>query len=232
MSSETESTGMIDLLAWYETNKQKVAGVGVVLLVVGFVGYFANWKTTQTELNASNDLFQTRLAMGKEEAEIADPSKLLKVASDHSGTSAGGRAVLFAASAYFEKGQYDEAQKQFEAFLANYSDSPLRGTAMFCVAACKDALGQTADAIDGYRRVASSFANSYLAFQAKLAMGGLYESQGEASQALAVYDELSHTTVPVTYSSEAGSRRESLLKKHPELAPAEEAVVESAESAE
>lgn len=60
-------------------------------------------------------------------------------------------------------------------------------------------------------------------------MGGLYESQGEASQALAVYDELSHSTVPVTYSSEAGSRRESLLKKHPELAPAEEVVVEATE---
>ena len=222
MSSETESTGMIDLLAWYETNKQKVAGVGVVLLVVGFVGYYANWNTTQTELNASNDLFEVRLAMGKAESETPDPSKMLTVASDHSGTAAAGRAVLFAAQTYFDNGQYDEAQKQFETFLASYGDSQFRGAAMFGVAACKDAQGQTTEAVDGYRRVASSFANSFLAFQAKLAMGGLYESQGEASQALAVYDELSHSTVPVTFSTEAGSRRESLLKKHPELAPAEE----------
>jgi hypothetical protein len=101
---------------------------------------------------------------------------------------------------------------------------------MYGMAACKDAQGQTSDAIDDYRRVASSFANTFIAFQAKLALAGLYESQDKAKEALGVYDELSLPTIPVSYSMEAGSRRETLLKKHPELAPAEE--VEATMSAE
>ena len=41
MSSETtESTGMIDLLAWFETNKQKLVSGGVIVLIVALVGYF------------------------------------------------------------------------------------------------------------------------------------------------------------------------------------------------
>ena len=223
MSSETtESTGMIDLLAWFETNKQKLVSGGVVIIIAGFVGYFFNWKTTQTELDASDALYEVRIAASKAEESTADPTKLLTVASDHSGTAASGRAVLFAADAYFKKGQYQDAQKQFESFLAGYSDSPLRNTAMYGLAACKDALGQTSDAIDAYRRVASSFANTFIAFQAKLALAGLYESQSQPKEALGVYDELSLPTIPASYSMEAGSRRESLLKKHPELAPAEE----------
>jgi predicted negative regulator of RcsB-dependent stress response len=223
MSSETtESTGMIDLLAWFETNKQKLVSGGVVVLILGFFGYFFNWKTTQTELDASDSLYKVRVAASKAEETTVDPTQLLKVASDHSGTAASGRALLFAADSYFKEGQYADAQKQFEAFLVGNPDSPLRNTAMYGVAACKDAQGQTADAIDEYRRVASSFANTFIAFQAKLALAGLYESQGQAKEALGVYDELSLPTIPTAYSMEAGSRRESLLKKHPELAPAEE----------
>ena len=56
------------------------------------------------------------------------------------------------------------------------------------------------------------------------------KSQDKAKEALGVYDELSLPTIPVSYSMEAGSRRETLLKKHPELAPAEE--VEATMSAE
>lgn len=214
---------MIDLLAWYETNKQKLMAGGGIVIVVGFVGYFVNWKTTQTELNASNDLFRTRVEMSQSETETPDPSKLLTVASSHSGTAASGRAMLFAADAYFQNGQFEDAQKQFEAFMVAQGDSPLMGTAMFGVAACKDALGKTSEAMDAYRQVTTSFANSYLAFQAKLALAGLHESQGQATEAMAIYDELSHPTVPTTYSVEAGSRKDTLIKKHPELAPAETA---------
>lgn len=213
---------MIDLLAWFETNKQKLMAGGVVVLIAGFVGYVFNWKTTQTELNASDALYQVRVAASKAEEATADPAKLLTVASDHSGTAAAGRALLFAADAYFKKGQYQDAQKQFETFLTGFPDSLLRGTAMFGLAACKDAMGKTSEAQDEYRRVASTFGSSFISFQAKLALASLYEAQGQAKEALAVYDELSLPTIPTNYSMEAGSRRESLLKKHPELAPAEE----------
>lgn len=231
MSSETtESTGMIDLLAWFETNKQKLVSGGVIVLVVALVGYFFNWKTTQSELDASDALYKVRVAASKMEETTVAPANLLKVVSDHSGTAASGRALLFAANAYFNEGQYAEAQKQFESFLTGNSDSPLRSSAMYGVAACKDAQGQASDAIDEYRRVASNFANTFIAFQAKLALAGLYESQDKAKEALGVYDELSLPTIPASYSMEADSRRETLLKKHPELAPAEE--VEATMSAE
>jgi predicted negative regulator of RcsB-dependent stress response len=231
MSSETtESTGMIDLLAWFETNKQKLVSGGVIVLILALVGYFFNWKTTQSELDASDALYKVRAAASKAEETTVDPANLLKVVSDHSGTAASGRALLFAANSYFNDGQYAEAQKQFESFLIGNPDSPLRNSAMYGVAACKDAQGQTSDAIEEYRRVASSFANTFIAFQSKLALAGLYESQDKNKEALGVYDELSLPTIPASYSMEAGSRRETLLKNYPELAPAEE--VEATTSAE
>ena len=58
---------MIDLLAWFETNKQKLVSGGVIVLIVAFVGYFSNWKTTQSELDASDALYKVRAAASKEE---------------------------------------------------------------------------------------------------------------------------------------------------------------------
>jgi outer membrane protein assembly factor BamD (BamD/ComL family) len=222
MSSDSESSGMIDLLAWFETNKEKLYAGGVILLLVGFIGYFWNWNTTRAASKASNALYEVRSASAQMEEEVPDPSKLLSVVSQHAGSDASGRAMLFAGNAFFKQGKYEEALEQFETFSAEFDNNPLRGTAMYGIAVCKDALGKASEATDAYRRVASNYANSYLAHQAKLALAGLYESQGDPSQALTAYDEFSHAGVSDTYRVLASTRREALLKKHPELAPVEE----------
>ena len=65
-------------------------------------------------------------------------------------------------------------------------------------------------------------------YQSNLAEAGLHEDAGDAAKALALYDRVLLPTVSTSFSTEAGTRREALLKKHPELAPVEsEATVET-----
>ena len=225
MSSESESTGVFDLLTWYETNKQKIFSVGTVAFGVGLILYVSNHFKTQAELDASNALFEARYrpatANSGEEPAPQDPAKLMGIASEHAGQAAAGRATLFAAQAFFEQGDYTQALEQFERYLAQHADSPLKGTAMYGRAACQEALERSAEAIEGYKSINLSFPNTYLAHQSNLAEAGLHEDAGEPALALALYDRVLLPTVSSRYTAEAGSRREALLKKHPELAPAE-----------
>ena len=232
MSSDSESISSFDLLTWFETNQKKIYTGGATVLVLALGVYLINHFTLQGELSASNALFEARFQPASQtsagEAPPQDPAALLAVASAHSGKAASGRATLFAAQAYFDQGDYEQALAQFQSFLAQFGNSSLSGSARFGMAACKEALNQSQEAIQGYQQVATAYPNSFLAYQSNLAEAGLHEDAGDAAKALALYDRVLLPTVSTSFSTEAGTRREALLKKHPELAPVEsEATVET-----
>ena len=233
MSSDSESISSFDLLTWFETNQKKIYTGGGIVLVLSLGLYLSNHFTLQGELSASNALFEARFQPASQnsagEAPPQDPAALLVVASAHSGKAASGRATLFAAQAYFDQGDYEQALAQFQSFLVQFGDSSLIGGARFGEAACKEALNQSQKAIEGYQQVATAYPNSFLAYQSNLAEAGLHEDAGDAAKALALYDRVLLPTVSTSFSTEAGIRREALLKKHPELAPVEsESTVETA----
>jgi tetratricopeptide (TPR) repeat protein len=91
--------------------------------------------------------------------------------------------------------------------------------AAFGRAVSLEALGQLDEAMQAYQEVTLRHSTSSVAGQARLAVAGLHERRGELERALAVLRELSGR-LDSTWASAAQVAQESLLLRHPELAPA------------
>jgi len=209
---------MVDFLAWLEVNKKKLLGGAIIAGLLASAYSIYRWHENEAEAQASEALFKLQKPGARQDSESAPTAReYLQVAAAHAGTDAAARAVLFGAEALFREGKYAEARTEFERYVSNHSDSPDVATATFGAAACLDALDKTNEALTAYQDVAARYANSSVAAQAKLAVARLNEARNEPTQALRIYDELLRPTAQTAWSSEAGMRRELLLRKHPEL---------------
>ena len=82
------------------------------------------------------------------EAAVVDPRRdvddYLRVANEHKGTQAAGRAIMLAGTTLFAQGQYEDAQKQFEKFTREYPASSFVPEALYGVASCLEAIDDVA----------------------------------------------------------------------------------------
>jgi TolA-binding protein len=210
-----------DLLAWLEVNKKKVLIAAVALVAVGFIVATARYMREQKEINASSELLGLRVALNPATNAVPpQPAALLKIANDFSGTSAAERARLLAATAFFTEGKYSDAEREFSAFTREFPSSPWVSTAAYGVACAQEAQNKP-DAVASYQNVATAHANSPVGDDAKLALARIHESRKQPDQALRFYNEL---LVPRPGAQpgepahpEAATRKEALLRKHPEL---------------
>ena len=220
MTSEgTESTRMLELQAWLEVNKQRVAVGIVVVAVVVAAAAIQLWVKKERERAASTALLQLQLSESSVPGGAIAASAFQQVAADHSGAAAAARARLLAAEVLFNDGHYAEARAEFERAAGLLRDDSLVAIAAFGRAVSLEALGQLDEALQAYREVTLRHSTSSVAGQARLAVAGLHERRGELEQALAVLRELSGR-LDSTWASAARSRQESLLLRHPELAAA------------
>ena len=221
MSSETTETSRgLEFLAWLEANKTRlIVSAAVIAVVASTVGIY-RWRKGERELQASTVLLKAQRADERNDTdEPASAEPFLRVANDFRGTSAAGRATLLAGEALFTEGKYTEATQQFESFLRDHSASSFAPTAALGVAACLDAQEKANEAMAAYQALITTYPGSAAANQAKLALAGLHESRNEFAQAVKLYGELSAPGQQSAWGMEAGMRRESLLRQHPELAP-------------
>ena len=220
MSSQaTESTRLIDFLAWVEVNKKKLA-IGAAVAAVAIAAFsIYQWHRNEAEAEATAALYKLQLpATPVEKPGGPGAQAFLQVATTHPGTSAGAQALLFGAESLFRENKFAEAKTQFENFLRTYSDHPVASTAAFGIAACLEANDRTNEALTAYQDVVSRYAGSAVASQAKLGLARLYETKGDLAQALRTYDEVARPTASSSWGAEASSRREQLLAHHPDLA--------------
>src|SRR5256885_5299177 len=218
-SQRTESARMIEFLAWVEVNKRKLV-IGAALAAVVMAGYaIYQWRHNQAEAEASVALLKVdRPEVRSEDTPEPSAQAFLQVATAHSGTSAGGRARLFAAAALFRENKYTEAKTQFENLLRDDPKNPFAPTAAFGAAACLDALDKTQEALAAYQDVVNHFAGSVVAAQAKLGLARLYEAGNEPTQALRIYNELTRPNAQSAWSSEAARPRAQSLSRPSRLA--------------
>jgi tetratricopeptide (TPR) repeat protein len=213
-----ETPAFIRFLAWFEVNRKRVLIGAVVVLVVGLaVGLFI-YSQSQREVRASEALSEVRAVSAPSGAPApgaADAFK--KVAREHRGTQAGGRALIMAGTSLYIQSQYDEAQKLFEQFAKEFPASPFVPEALYGVASSLDAQKKSNEAIAKFEELRRRYAKSSVMDQTKLALGRLYEEQGKYAQALDLYDELVKGNQFSGIASEAGLRMEDLLSQHPEL---------------
>jgi len=220
MSSQaTESTRMIDFLAWIEVNKKKLLLVTGAMAVAIAAYSIYQWHRNEAEAEAIAALYKIQTPVSQtEKPDGPGAQAFLQVATTHPGTSAGAQALLFGAEGLFRENKFAEAKTQFENFLRTYPDHLMAPTVAFGIAACLDAMDKTNEAPAAYLDVVSRYAGSVVASQAKLGLARLYETKGDLTQALRIYDELARPTASSAWSAEASARREQLLEHHPELA--------------
>lgn len=221
-SENTNSTDLYSLLAWFEKNRKQIISAIVILILVGVIIAFVQWNREQKEITAGEALSAVTLT-GNNSRPSAD--SLLKVADDNAGTVAAGRALLMAAGQLFADGNVENAQKQFQKFLADYEGSPLTPQAKLGVAACLEAQGKKAEAIAAFKEVADRFTEANTRSHAKFSMARLNEADGKLELARDQYIELmqeaqreSQRNSQSTFGPEAFGRLNDLMQKYPDLA--------------
>jgi len=209
---------MIDFIAWVEVNKVRLLQAVFVALVAGFIVYTWSHMRQKAEREASEAL----IALGRsaEAGGKVDAEKFLAVSSTHSGTEAGLRALLLGAGALFSEKKFDLARARFEQFLAEVPIGPGAATAAYGVAASLEGANKLDEALQGYQRVVVSYSTEPEAAQAQLAMALLHEAKKQDDQALKIYDEIDRARRQSVWGMEAKMRRDLLLARNPQLAPA------------
>lgn len=222
MNSEVEQLPLTERLwAWFETNKtQAVAGVVVVAVIALVVG-FVVWRKDQQAIKSSEALSSVMLAQATQpNGQPANADAFLKMAAEYPDSSAAARAVLMAASDYFDAGKYAEAKTQFDRFIREHRDSPLMGTAQLGAAACLDAQGKTTEALNAYKELIDRHPGETILPPARFALARLYEAQNQPEKARPLLEEVFRNNPGSSLGSEAGMRLEELKLKYPNLVPA------------
>src|SRR5439155_22929448 len=99
MSSEaTESTRIIEWVAWFEENKKPVLfGVIVVTVLIATLAIY-RWNRNQTEIRASTALFNVeRPSVRGGDTPVPGAQAYLEIATTYRGTSAAAQALLLGA---------------------------------------------------------------------------------------------------------------------------------------
>lgn len=206
---------VLNLLAWVELHRKQ--------LILGLVGLIALWGVAylwrhfraERELRANAALLEVRPKAGDPDS-APKASDFLKVADEHASSTAGPRARLLAAGAFFAEGRYSEAQAEFEK-VAAAGQGVLGAQAEYGIAACLDAQDKGELAVAKYQEVAAKYPGESVAGQAKLALARLYESRKQPEVALKLYDDLIRARDAGAFAQVATERRESLVRMHPEL---------------
>jgi hypothetical protein len=219
-SAQTAAPSRIKFWAWIEVNKRRLAiGAGVAAVVVALAVVVIHYQL-EKEVRASEALSDVRASLNLSLPQAPGlPEAYLKVASEHSGTKAGVRALLLAGSAFYLDSQYAEAQKQFERLPREYPDSPWAAEAAVGVAASLEAQQKVPEATAKYEEVRKRYSSDPVIDEAKLALGRLYDQQGKNEDAYKLYDEVMKSGMAVQSASamEAGARQADLVKRFPDL---------------
>ena len=215
---QKQSFGLVELLAWAEINRKPLL-LGAIVVVAAIVGVsIYNWNQDRVETEANEALASIPwlLGTGGEDTK-PDPSALNKIAGEYPGTISGQRAAVLAGVAFFDQGNFSEAQTTFSKFLGDHPDSPLTAQAAIGVASSLDAQGKYDEALAKYTEITRNGQSSG-ATEIKLNMARIYEKQHKPDQALAIYASLKSISSRSQWGSEVEERERQLLLAHPELA--------------
>jgi outer membrane protein assembly factor BamD (BamD/ComL family) len=216
MDSETAmSADFFRWVAWAHARRKQLTWYGVGVLVVALAIGLYFWNRDRREEAASVELSSLRMFVRPNEVE--DPAGYLKVANDYSGTRGGARALLAAAAILFEKGQYTDAQANFERFLSQYSDSPMASGALIGIAACMAGEGKTQEAATRYKDFIDRHPDDPVLSEARSALARLYVALNKPELALRVYEDMVKARSNDSWTEEASLQGQELLRKYPNL---------------
>ena len=197
---------MFKFWPWFEANRKRLIGVGVVALAILFVWYYITSSRQQKEIAAGQAYTQFQLNQPPTSSAQQVADGYLHLAKEYAGTVAAQRAQLEAAAILFNADRYADAQKQFQSFLAGTAGGSLAATAKLGVAACQEAQGQLDAALSSYREVTTGYRDTTDAMAAKFSMGRILELQGKLADAVTSYKEVAQSQLAGSLASEAANR--------------------------
>jgi TolA-binding protein len=175
----------------YYRDKQRFWVVGgiVLVVVVGAVLLIQNrggGTNTEAQLRFTEALGV--LTQGDAEQAV---QAFQNVASNYGKDPAGVKARYYLGHIYYTSQRFEEAGKEFAAFLKAGGKNPVLGpAAQMGLGDVADALGNPLKAAEEYTKVFKKYPDTPLAFDAVMAAGRAYTNAGAYDKAEAVYQEL------------------------------------------
>lgn len=172
--------------------KQLLAGVGIVILLVLAVLAFKNFYLDRKEIAASDAMAKAQQFFAVDSFKVAlngkaDVIGFEEIASDYSMTPSGNLAAAYTGICYYKLGKYEDAVK----FLSKYDgDDTYFSTAV--VGLIGDAyaeMGEKDDALDYFLKAAGRENKVLSAVYLKKA-GIVYEAMSKPEKALEVYQQI------------------------------------------
>ncbi len=230
-SEKSQNDSVINLLAWFEVHKKRIAIGAAIASVVIFLGMVMAQRAAEKEFSASAALSDVRLPFSSAAAVPAGAAdSLAKVAADHRGSQAAARALLLSAGVLFAEAKspadYAAAEKRFAQVIQEYPDSPWTAQANLGVASALKAQGNTAAALAKYEDITKRFASSPVIDEARLALARLYEKD-KPEDAFKLYDEIMKGNPNSVLTMEATMRQDDLMDARPELKQLKEAAIQA-----
>ena len=213
-----QSADFYGLVAWAHANRKQLIWISAIVVIVGGgIGIYNLYKSNR-EAEANTALSDIKpLSDPDEQTNAAAADPYIKVAASYSGTGAAARACLLAGDILFQSGKYQEAQQQFSRFLSEYPDYPLADQALIGIAKSYEAQGNLADAATRYKDFVDHHPASSALQDARSSLARVYLAQNKPELALQEYEQLLQGRNNDSWTAEAGSQREELLEKYPNL---------------
>ena len=178
---------------FFERNRNLVFGLlgGLVLLVLGFLGYQYWQKSRNAEAAAA--LFP---AVNEFEADSLNKALrggpnmqgLAAIADDYGSTKAGKLADFYAGVALLKQGKYDQAIESLKNFSSD--DLLVQARAYSLIGDAYLEKKDAAEAVSFYKKAADYKPNRYFTPGYLLKLGIAHEAAGEPQEAIKVYDSL------------------------------------------
>ena len=178
-------------MEYFEENRNVVFGIlgGAVLLVImGFgYGFFKDQQESQAQAELSRAVRLYEADNWREALDGNDNTTgLLEVIDNFGGTKAGNLAVYYAADAYLNLDEHDEALNMFDRF--NHDSDALGAGAYAAEAAIHEDQGNYEEAADRYKDAATIFESGFTSARYLESAGRNYERAGKFREAINVYE--------------------------------------------
>jgi predicted negative regulator of RcsB-dependent stress response len=214
-SQDVSAAFLIKFWPWLEANRNRLIGIAVAAGVILLGWYYVSTQRAQKAVDAGQAYTALQLNLPPNSTAQQVAAGFLQVAGKYSGTLAGQRAQLQAASLLFDAGRYADAQAMFQKFLNANHDSPLAAEARLGVAASLEAQNQPGRAETEYRAVTTSYPDSPEMLPAEFALARVLEAQGKLSEAAGCYQQVLSAPLAGSLVSEAAQRLQQIRSKLP-----------------
>ena len=164
-SEDTHPDRLLDFWEWLVEYRTQVILAIVIALGGGMIWYIKKTERKEAEEKGALELWaasNSDVQIDGADTNLTTSARLKKVIAENPDTAAAVNAGILAASALFDERSYAEAEGAFQKFVTLNKTSPLVATALFGMAASREAAkpSETERAIAGYQAVVAQYPQS------------------------------------------------------------------------